>query len=218
MRTTRSADDFVAAAVEIADEQGLEALNTRVLGERLGTHPTAVYRHFRDWDSLLLAVTDELMGRLTGPVFAAMEAAPTPRDALLMLVRAFRAAARAQPPLARMILSILEADSVVPTPNLHRVTAAIIAQLRAMGLEGADLTRAHQAAESTAMGAILFDFSGYPRHLAHRRARRQAVPVAEFTVSAATDEAVDATNEDAFEFSVNAVLDAIEAMAARASS
>jgi AcrR family transcriptional regulator len=51
---------IVDAALTVTDRDGLSALTFEALGRELGAHPTAIYRHFRDKDELLLAVTDEL--------------------------------------------------------------------------------------------------------------------------------------------------------------
>lgn len=209
MRPTLTDADFVAAAAAIIDESGLAALNTRVLGERLGVHSTAVYRHFRDWDSLLMAVADDRLARIGEGIPAAL-AAGSPREVLRAFAMTLRQAAAAKPELARLLLSILEADSVVPTPNADRLTMAVLEQLRLMGLSGDALVTAHQAYESCIVGAILFDYMGEPRHLAHRMQRRRMLPVAEFTVSAVSPEAVGETNERAFAFALDSLLDGIE--------
>ena len=49
-RTSHSRADYVAAALAIIDEHGLAGLTTRSLGDRLGVHGTAVYRHFQSID------------------------------------------------------------------------------------------------------------------------------------------------------------------------
>jgi len=51
---------IVDAALALTDREGLSALTFDKLGRELGAHPTAIYRHFRDKDQLLLALTDEL--------------------------------------------------------------------------------------------------------------------------------------------------------------
>ncbi|MFE7243154.1 TetR/AcrR family transcriptional regulator [Streptomyces sp. NPDC057580] len=51
------------AALRIADRDGIDALTFPALGRELGAHPTAIYRHFRDKDELILALTDELHAR-----------------------------------------------------------------------------------------------------------------------------------------------------------
>jgi AcrR family transcriptional regulator len=48
------------AAFAISERGGLDAVTFQALGAQLGAHPTAVYRHFRDKDELLLAMIDAL--------------------------------------------------------------------------------------------------------------------------------------------------------------
>ncbi|WP_406002963.1 TetR/AcrR family transcriptional regulator C-terminal domain-containing protein [Streptomyces sp. NBC_00829] len=53
------------AALRIADRDGMEALTFEALGRELEAHPTAIYRHFRDKDELLLALIDLLHAAVT---------------------------------------------------------------------------------------------------------------------------------------------------------
>lgn len=48
------------AAFTLAERGGLDAVTFQALGAELAAHPTAVYRHFRDKDELLLAMIDVL--------------------------------------------------------------------------------------------------------------------------------------------------------------
>ncbi len=48
------------AAFAVSERGGLDAVTFQALGAELGAHPTAVYRHFRDKDELLLAMIDAL--------------------------------------------------------------------------------------------------------------------------------------------------------------
>jgi AcrR family transcriptional regulator len=54
------------AAIRIAERDGLDGLTFQALGQELGAHATAMYRHFRDKDELLLEMIDELRGRSYG--------------------------------------------------------------------------------------------------------------------------------------------------------
>ena len=48
------------AAFAVTERGGLDAATFQALGAELGAHPTAIYRHFRDKDELLLAMIDAL--------------------------------------------------------------------------------------------------------------------------------------------------------------
>ncbi|MCU1680629.1 MAG: transcriptional regulator, TetR family protein [Amycolatopsis sp.] len=58
-----SVDKIVEHALELAEREGPGALTMRRLGSRLGVDATAVYRHFRDKDELVLALGDRTIAR-----------------------------------------------------------------------------------------------------------------------------------------------------------
>ncbi|WP_260646025.1 helix-turn-helix domain-containing protein, partial [Staphylococcus aureus] len=51
----------MAAAFRVTDQIGLQALTLKALGQHLGVDSTAVYRHFRSKDVLLIAMMDRLL-------------------------------------------------------------------------------------------------------------------------------------------------------------
>ncbi|NUT42300.1 MAG: TetR/AcrR family transcriptional regulator [Thermoactinospora sp.] len=57
-----SPDQIIEAVLRIAERGGSDAFTVRRLGEELGADPTAIYRHFRDKDELLLSVADRAFG------------------------------------------------------------------------------------------------------------------------------------------------------------
>lgn len=218
MRPTLAREDFVKAGLEIVAESGLAGLTTRALGERLGTHATTLYRHVPNWDGLLIAVTDELVGNLQAAVAGALADLPTPRARLRAIATTFRGAILRDPQLARMFRTVLEADTVIPTPNIDRLTTLVISQLRELGLEGPELAIAHQSIESCTLGSAIVDFAGYPNHLTHRRLRRRMLGLRDYADVAAEDSAIAVVNERAFELTLEALLDAVEALAQRTQS
>ncbi|MBT2444107.1 TetR/AcrR family transcriptional regulator C-terminal domain-containing protein [Streptomyces sp. ISL-36] len=52
---------IVEACLELLDAEGADSLTFRRIGAQLGADPTALYRHFRNKDDLLLAVADHLL-------------------------------------------------------------------------------------------------------------------------------------------------------------
>jgi AcrR family transcriptional regulator len=56
-----SSELIIERALELTEREGAQALTMRRLGEELGVDPTAVYRHFRDKDELVLACMDRLI-------------------------------------------------------------------------------------------------------------------------------------------------------------
>ncbi|MET8214003.1 TetR/AcrR family transcriptional regulator C-terminal domain-containing protein [Streptomyces sp. NPDC005373] len=57
-RDTLTREQIVRTAVELLDEEGLEGLNMRSLGKRLGSAATAVYWHVKNKDDLVMLAGD----------------------------------------------------------------------------------------------------------------------------------------------------------------
>lgn len=55
-------DRIVAAAVDLLDEQGAEALSMRSLAQRLGSGTATLYRHFANRAELVAMVVDHILG------------------------------------------------------------------------------------------------------------------------------------------------------------
>jgi len=53
---------IIDAAFAISERDGAAALTFQAIGEEVGAHPTAIYRHFRDRDELMLALLDAIHG------------------------------------------------------------------------------------------------------------------------------------------------------------
>ncbi|AWS47452.1 TetR/AcrR family transcriptional regulator [Streptosporangium sp. 'caverna'] len=66
-RDTLTRDQIVHTAVELLDAEGLEGLNMRTLGKRLGSAATAVYWHVTNKDNLVLLAADHVWRELILP-------------------------------------------------------------------------------------------------------------------------------------------------------
>jgi AcrR family transcriptional regulator len=62
--TRLSREGIVAAAIELADRDGLAALSMRRLAQHLGVDAMSIYYHVRDKDTLLAAMTDALIAKI----------------------------------------------------------------------------------------------------------------------------------------------------------
>ncbi|MFJ9631770.1 TetR/AcrR family transcriptional regulator [Streptomyces sp. NPDC101175] len=58
--STLTREQIIEAAVEISTAEGPAGVSFRSLGARLGVVATALYRHFRDKDELMLALADQI--------------------------------------------------------------------------------------------------------------------------------------------------------------
>jgi AcrR family transcriptional regulator len=62
-----SRERIIAEAIALLDEDGMEALSMRTLGQRLGAGATSLYRHVANKDELIELVVDEVYGELDVP-------------------------------------------------------------------------------------------------------------------------------------------------------
>lgn len=88
-----SREAIVAAALAIADEEGLEAVSIRRIAADLDTRPMSLYTHIRTKDELIDLMIDEVLGESVLPG----EVPDDWREALRQIARRTRAAARAHP-------------------------------------------------------------------------------------------------------------------------
>src|SRR4051794_33876434 len=63
-------EQIVAAAIELLDQEGTEALSMRKLGSRLNVAATSLYWHVANPDELILLVVDDIYGELDLPLAA----------------------------------------------------------------------------------------------------------------------------------------------------
>lgn len=147
MKTDRSA--ILAAALAIVDEEGIEGLSLRALGQRLGVSHMAAYRHFADKDAIIDALADQLLAgiRLEDP------ASVTDLDELV-LGYIFRARA-----------ALLEHPALVPViaarPLLRATAPDDLVRLydtfRAIGFPDDDVVPSILSLVSVTLGLILYE-------------------------------------------------------------
>jgi AcrR family transcriptional regulator len=66
-RDTLTRERIVQTAIELLDTEGLEGLNMRSLGDRLGSAATAVYWHVKSKDNLVMLAGDEVWNEIELP-------------------------------------------------------------------------------------------------------------------------------------------------------
>jgi AcrR family transcriptional regulator len=71
-RDTLTREQIVGAAIDLLDSQGLEGLNLRALGERLGSAATAVYWHVGSKANLITLAGDQVWNEVALPDPAAV--------------------------------------------------------------------------------------------------------------------------------------------------
>jgi AcrR family transcriptional regulator len=66
-RPALTREQILTAALQIIDEDGVEALTMRRLGQALARNPMAIYRHAADKDALLDGVVEHVAAQLVAP-------------------------------------------------------------------------------------------------------------------------------------------------------
>src|SRR5215472_15047178 len=66
-RGTLTSEQIVKAAIELLDAEGLEGLNMRALGQRLGSAATAVYWHVGSKENLIALAADHVWNEIGQP-------------------------------------------------------------------------------------------------------------------------------------------------------
>jgi AcrR family transcriptional regulator len=72
-RETLTSEQIIQAAVALLDREGLEGLNMRALGSRLGSAATAVYWHVGSKENLVALASDQAWDEIALPDLAAVD-------------------------------------------------------------------------------------------------------------------------------------------------
>ena len=119
-RTTLTREAIIDAALHLSSPEGGGSLTFARLGKELGADPTAVYRHFRDKDELVLALTDVLIDEA---VQLASRTEHTPdqwRESLTDTAMAIRRVHLARPALAALC-AVRTTASPSETASVERI-------------------------------------------------------------------------------------------------
>jgi AcrR family transcriptional regulator len=127
-----SKDAILDAAIQLADERGLEAVSMRSVAGRVGVTPMALYPYVGSKATLL----DGMMGRLLGELLPVLDPDAGWRERLRGLAYAARSLSKRHPWVARLQLlrPAIEPDAV-------RVVDAIYQALLEAGVPEADVPR-----------------------------------------------------------------------------
>ncbi|WP_370361166.1 TetR/AcrR family transcriptional regulator [Catenulispora sp. MAP12-49] len=118
---------IIDASLRIAARGGDDAFTVRRLGQELGCDPTAVYRHFRDKDELLLSVADRTLGEVLDGVPHGLGW----QDRLRALAEQSLRVGMKYP-----VVSSLMASRTTRRPNEFRVVELILGAVDEAGLRG----------------------------------------------------------------------------------
>jgi DNA-binding transcriptional regulator YhcF (GntR family) len=138
---------IVAAAVQLVDDEGIEALSMRSLAARLGAAPMSIYRHVRGKEELLSAMSEAVMAEH-------MNLAPTEggfREQLEVLARGEWKMLRRHPWLARVV----NVTRPQARPAAMTFVNAVMRALDPTGLRSAEKLRLHVQLHTFAQGLAM---------------------------------------------------------------
>lgn len=204
MARVDTAGVIARAALSFIDEHGVEPLTIRALGAAMGLHHTATYRHYASKNDVLRAV---LALVLEEALSSAGDLPADPKERLLVMARALRAALHAHPAVTIAYLTPIE--SLADSDAANSFQQAVVAALREIGLHGDNLLLRHQLLETYVLGSCVFDFGGAPDHLESRRLRHRFITDPDFDEVTRSTERVDALNEAAFDHGLRILVDDI---------
>ena len=145
-RRRTTTEDVVAAAVTIADREGVEALTIRAVAAAVGLTPMAIYRHVRDKEELLDRVVDAVASAL-GDV----EAEGDWRNRVLALFRGCRRVLLAHPGVAALSVS-----RPTPVVGVARFYDRVIDAFQEGGFNGIESVRALDTMLMFLFGSVLW--------------------------------------------------------------
>lgn len=140
-------ESILGAAIVLLDE-GRQDFSLRELGEALGVHNTAFYRHFRDKNQLLLAAADLVLADVT----AGAEEIEDPLDAVRQVCRSVRAALLGRPAATRVL-----AQGPARQTNELVLTECMLGLLRKAGLSDQAAVDGYHALVELTVGSSVID-------------------------------------------------------------
>ena len=162
-RRTGRAAELVAAALDLLEREGPDAVSLRAVARAVGVSPMAPYNHFADHRALLAAVAEAGFRALqSGKLAKLAGAGAAPLDRLEAGARAYVAFALARPSLYRLMFSgRFAADSAYP--GLAEAAAAPAASLRSLvaAAGAADPERAAVAVWAHCHGVAILALDGH---------------------------------------------------------
>jgi AcrR family transcriptional regulator len=194
-----------AAALALADREGLDALSMRRLASELGIGTMTLYGHVKDKDELLDAMVEQATAELDR-----VELSGSWQDALRTLMRAIRQT------LARHPSGLhLRVKGPLLNASALRVTEAGMQILERAGFDKASAAHAYRALFLYTFGFASFNSPPDPE--ARKRQTRSALlalPPDEFPAlsSAAQEAAETMAGDEPFEFGLDRLLDGLEAL------
>jgi AcrR family transcriptional regulator len=206
-----SREKVLAAALEIVDAEGLDALSFRRLAAHFGVTPMALYRYVESKEALLDGIGDLVLEKLELPNASAGDW----RDQLRALAHSFRSQLLAHPAVGPIFLG-----RPLFTPAGLRVADALLGLFRGAGFSTEDAVLRYQQAARYLLALVMLETGSGSQLGADERAERarlaritfETLPVDQYPhlVEAASALASPHDPEQAFESGVELLVAGLE--------
>jgi AcrR family transcriptional regulator len=198
-----TADDVVAAAIDILDREGVDALTIRRVADACGLSPMGVYRHVRDKDDLL----DRTVDAVLGPGLRDLHAGGSWDQQVADLFRHLRRLLLDHPGIA--VLCVLRPTPVI---GVARFYARMLAAFAEGGFTSTDAVHAFDTLLMFTFGSVLWEI---PR-TTDIRVRERLIPIAigDEAATQIIERATELSQRDPteyFEAGLNTILDGLRA-------
>lgn len=145
---TLSAELIITECLKLLDLHGPGGLTFRRIGSQLGVDPTAIYRHFRSKDELILAIMDHLISQ----ALVGFEPAEDWRTTLRDLAHRSRTVYLAHPEAA-----VLGTIRVTRREGEMRIVETILEALEQAGFENGEAARIYRVIDDLTLAFASLD-------------------------------------------------------------
>lgn len=215
-RTEPLSAGTILDAAEALLEEGRQEFSLRELGDALGVHSTAFYRHFRDKNELLRAAADRVLADVPG----CANGMDDPFDGVSAICAALRETLLARPAAARVL-----AQGPARQENELRLTERVLGLLLQGGLPEQTAVDAYHALVEFSVGSSVIDQtmaaqSDDEREEAYRRWRADYLGLdeGEYPNLVALAPAMYHGARDQFHFGLSLMVDSLRRLAGNSQS
>ena len=196
--------DYIAAAFDFVDSNGIDVMTMRSLGAYMGVDPTAVYRHFPTKEELVNALVDQFLQTIHGSLNTKLK---DPRARIFDRAMCTRREFEKHPDVG--VALVFGTGQSLAGLALSR---GIAEDLDELGIPTKSIPVAYQMLEGFVIGSCCQDFIRSPENYAIRRMRYRAIEASPVDSIARTEQSVKKVADTAFSDGLNVLLDHLESL------
>ncbi len=196
--------DYIAAAFDFVDSNGIEVMTMRSLGAAMGVDPTAVYRHFPTKEELVNALVDQFLQTIQASLNTKLR---TPRERILDRAVCTRREFEKHPDVG--VALVFGTGQSATGLALSR---GIAHDLEELGVAPKSIPVAYQMFEGFVIGSCCQDFIRSPENYAIRRLRYRAIDAKPFDAVSKNEASVKKVADTAFSNGLNLLLNHLETL------